>query len=71
MDKKEIIAILMRRDNISHEEAVKTVQECQDEIDDILSNMDITSPFAAYDEVEEALKYHLGLEPDYIYAFIR
>ena len=60
---KEIIEILMRRDGISYEDAKVAYLECKEAI---LEAIDMGEIF----EVEEILKYELGLEPDYIFNFI-
>jgi len=68
MDKKEIVEILMRRDGITETEAWTIVDECQDEIDDILSN--VHAAYSMYEAVSDILACDLDLEPDYIMAFI-
>lgn len=60
----EIIEILMTRDGISKEEAIDVIDNCKEEIDYILLNN------GSYDDAEEALKYWLGLEPDYLDIFL-
>lgn len=60
----EIIQILMRRDGITENEAIEMINNCQEEIDYIASHD------GTYDEVEEALRYWLGLEPDYLMYFV-
>lgn len=62
--KKDIIDILIRRDGISYEEARQIVEECQDEIDEALECE------ADFDEIEDILAGDLGLEMDYIWAFL-
>ena len=49
-----VIEILMRRDNMSYEDAKELVDETREEM--------ITNP----DEAEDILQDCLGLEPDYI-----
>lgn len=66
--KEEIIKILMRRDEISHEEAEDIVDECQYAINDILDSE--LSDFERMDEIEFTIQDYLGLEPDYIFAFL-
>ena len=68
MDKQEIVEILMRRDGITESEAWAIVEECQEEIDDIFNN--VHNAYSMYDAVSDILACHLGLEPDYIMAFI-
>lgn len=60
----EIIEILMARDGISKEDAIDVIDNCKEEIDYILLNN------GSYDDAEEALKYWLGLEPDYLDIFL-
>ena len=66
--KEEIVKILMRRDNISCGEAEDIVNECQWVIADILDS-EMTA-FEQMCEIEETIKDYLGLEPDYIFAFL-
>ena len=68
MDKKEIVAILMRRDGITENEAWNIIKECQEEIDDVLNHAPPNYP--AYDAITDILANFLSLEPDYIMAFI-
>ena len=60
---QEIIDILMRRDGISYADAKEAYLECKEAM---LEAVDMGDFF----EVEEILKYELGLEPDYIFNFI-
>lgn len=66
--KEEIIKILMRRDEITEEEAKELVDECQYCINDILDSE--LSDFERMEEIEFAIEDYLGLEPDYIFAFL-
>lgn len=66
--REEIIKILMRRDEISQGEAEDIVNECQWVINDILDSE--MSDFDRMDEIEFTIKDYLGLEPDYIFAFL-
>ena len=56
----KIVSILMTRDGISENEAQNILDDCRSEIDDVL-NMG-----GGYDEVEDIVKYFLGLEMDYL-----
>lgn len=56
----KIVSILMRRDGISENEAQNILDDCRSEIEDVL-NMG-----GGYDEVEDIVKYFLGLEMDYL-----
>lgn len=64
MTKLEIINLLMKRDGISYEDARDLVKETGWQISDAL-DMGL-----GYDEVEEILKDFLGLEMDYVFAFL-
>lgn len=57
----KIVSILMTRDGISENEAQNILDDCRSEIEDVL-NMG-----GGYDEVEDILKYFLGLEMDYLF----
>ena len=60
---KEIIELLMRRDGIAYEDAKAAYLECREAM---MEAIEMGDDF----EVEEILKYELGLEPDYIFNFI-
>lgn len=60
----EIIRILMNRDRISREEAEEVVEQCQDEIEEIIESG------GTYIDAEDAIAYWLGLEPDYLDYFL-
>lgn len=62
--KEQIVAMLMLRDEISRKEAESIVSETALEITDAL-DMGL-----GYDEVEQIMRDFLGLEMDYIFAFI-
>ena len=64
MSKKEIVRILMRRDGISENEAWNVVEECQEEVNYVIETC------GSYDEVVCVIEDILGLEPDYMDAFI-
>ena len=66
--KEEIIKILIRRDEISQGEAEDIVNECQWVINDILDSE--MSDFERLDEIEFIIQDYLGLEPDYLFAFL-
>lgn len=66
--KEEIIKILMHRDNISHFIAEDIVDEVQYVVNDILDSE--LSDFERLSEIEETIKDYLGLDPDYIFAFL-
>lgn len=60
----EIVEILMRRDGISENEAWNCVEECQNEINDIIMWG------GTLDQIEDAIADYLGLEPDYLDCFL-
>ncbi len=60
----EIVEILMRRDGISENEAWNCVEECQNEINDILTWG------GTIDQIEDVIADYLGLEPDYLDCFL-
>lgn len=66
--KEEIIHILIKRDGISKLEAENIFEECQEVIADILDSE--LNDFERMEEIEFAIQDYLGLEPDYIFAFL-
>lgn len=67
MTKKDIIKILMKRDDLTKEEATDIVNETQDLINEVVESEDA---WEAMIDVENILADQLGLEPDYMMAFI-
>lgn len=61
MTKDYVAKVLMKRDEISYEEAMAMINECSDAIRE-----------SGYDPVEadNILRDYLGLEPDYLFAVI-
>lgn len=59
----EVVEILMKRDGLTKDEAVKEVQDTQIAVEDALVIGDS-------DAVEDIIADYLGLEPDYIDAFL-
>ena len=59
----EIIKILMERDGITYDEARQMYDNCYAELMDAIDGPSALSP-------EEVLMCELGLEMDYIFAFI-
>lgn len=53
----DVLAILMRRDQISETEAREMIKECENEMNDALERGD---------DPAEIIMRSLGLEPDYI-----
>lgn len=70
MNKKQIARIIAKRDGIHIEEAQDIVQECQYAINDLLSSEIEMTSYDLYDEATEILYDYLGLEPDYLDAFM-
>ena len=62
--KENIISILMRRDDMTHEEAIRVIEETRDEIACAIENG------AGLDEIEDILADYLMLEPDYLIEFL-
>lgn len=61
--KNTIANILVRRDGISREEAEDIINNCQWELNNAFASGNI-------DEAEEILEDWLGLEPEYLEAFL-
>lgn len=61
----EIVKILMRRDNISEEEARNRVDCCRAELHDMLNRAESVD-FFTYDLAASIVEDWLGLEPDYL-----
>ena len=59
----EIISILMKRDNLTKEEATNIYQEAKARIDEAIANDSIF-------EVEDIMMEEFGLEMDYIFDII-
>lgn len=59
----ELVKILIRRDNISEDEAWALVEECAEEMNSAIMR-------ANYQECEDILASYLGLEPDYLDYFL-
>ena len=57
---KEIVGILMKRDGITENEAWNTVEQCQEELRDIISDG------GSYEAACDCIADWLGLEPDYL-----
>lgn len=61
---EEIIEILMRRDHMNRNDAEELMDECQQAIDEAVAND------AGYYEVCDIIADYLGLEADYLMAFV-
>ena len=53
-----IVEVLMKRDGMTKKEAERELQMAREEFD------------PTCDDPEDALAYHFGLEPDYIFDFL-
>lgn len=60
---EKIISILMNRDGVTYEEAKEMYENCKAELMDAIAGTSCLEP-------EEVLMGELGLEMDYIFAFI-
>lgn len=60
---ENIIKILMHRDKISHEEAVRQINAFLEEAEDLIQAGDT-------EEIEDLLMDYLGLEPDYLFDLL-
>lgn len=61
---EEIVSILMRRDHISENEARNIVEQTYEEIQTMLQTE------CSITDIEDIIYYNLGLEPDYMEAFL-
>ena len=60
---KEIINILMQRDDISENEAYNLLDDCMEELQDAIMR-------GSYIDAEDIIASYLGLEPDYLEILI-
>lgn len=58
-----LVELLMRRDHISHEEAVEMLFTCREDINRAVEE-------GRYTEVDDIIMDDLGLEPDYLYDIL-
>jgi len=65
MEKQDIVKILMKRDHMTLNDAWNLINDTQEEIDYLLSG---SNPMLY--EAEDIIKSNLGLEPDYLDAFL-
>lgn len=63
MTLENIVDIIAERDDLTIDEAIEIVNETKEMIDEVLLSGD-------YTEVEQIMLDQLGLEMDYVYAFI-
>jgi hypothetical protein len=66
--KEAIVEILIRRDNMSKDDAQKLVAEFEAELKELSERDDC---IAAYAEVEDLFTDYFGLEPDYLFSFLQ
>lgn len=64
MSIEEIVSLIARRDNISIEEALDVVHQCQSELDMIVMGG------GSIEDAEDCVAYYLSLEPDYLPALL-
>ena len=57
---EDIIHLIMRRDNISYNEARICVEDCVNEVERVVARG------GSYEEAEDVVYYALSLEPDYL-----
>lgn len=60
---EEVIQILMRRDDLTREEAIEEIKEFKQEANSLMKE-------GRFWEVEDLLIDYLGLEPDYLIALM-
>lgn len=58
-----ITEVLMRRDGLSEEDAKREVDDFRADIEDSIMSGDL-------EDIEDALMYDLGLEPDYLFDIL-
>jgi nucleoid DNA-binding protein len=63
MTKQHIAELISNRDDIEFDDAMNMVNECQDMINEAINEGSVT-------EIDQILMEYLGLEPDFIWAFI-
>lgn len=61
---EEIVSILMRRDNMTREDAIDLFLQTEEEIQEAIGEG------TSYDDIQDILEYNLSLEPDYLDYFI-
>ncbi len=61
MTTEYVAEVLMKRDDISHDEAIDMIKECAEAI--------VESGYDPFD-VDLIVMEHLGLEPDYMFAVL-
>jgi hypothetical protein len=67
--KQAVIEILMRRDNMTREDATQLVREFEAELKEMAeSATSVTDP--SLSEIEDLFTDYFGLEPDYLFSFL-
>lgn len=61
--KNELALLLMRRDNLTREDANAMISDFQESVDDALDTN-------SYHDLDDLIQDELGLEPDYLMLFI-
>ena len=61
-----IVKIIMKRDDISENEAWNLVEECRAELQDLIAHADIYPSLSLYEAATDILNDYLSLEPDYL-----
>ena len=61
--KNELATLLMRRDNLTREDANAMISDFQESVDDALDTN-------SYHDLDDLIQDELGLEPDYLMLFI-
>jgi len=67
-NKTDLANLIAGRDDITFDDAMETVEECQQEIDSLLESG--AEPYELHDMAQDAIHNTLGLEPDYMFIFI-
>lgn len=67
-NKTDIANLIANRDDITFDEAMESVEECQQEIDSLLESG--AEAYELHSMAQDAIQNTLGLEPDYMEIFI-
>lgn len=58
-----LVELLMRRDHLTHEEAIEMLFTCKEDLERAVSD-------GNYSEVDDIIMDDLGLEPDYLFDIL-
>ena len=58
-----LVELLMRRDNLTREEAIEMLFTCKEDLERAVSD-------GSYNEVDDIIMDDLGLEPDYLFDIL-